>query len=1200
VADVARAVGRILSVTDQSGLGVYLLPDPLSHSFFISAILPRSRYDEDLRRDLEKLLRTKYGATHTDNRVSFVDDQIALIHFFCSASGDIDLDALKEIERDVQSRVARWEEGLESALLEREPEERAYGLVDEYGRAFPESYQVVTPGHLAVQDVEGLERLRAAGGKAQLDLQVEGADLCRLKVYQTTRPYLTDLLPTLDHFDLRVLDATLTEVTPASGDVLWIVTVRIDGLHDFDSESHARLLEALRRTLSGQVRDDELHALVLRVGLDWSEVSLLRAYLAYAHQIGTSPSRRFLTGVLAAYPEATRALAGLFRARFDPDLAGARSEAEQESLRSLEQARAQIRTAAEDRVFSLISNLIESTVRTSYFAAPIGPDPLIALKLDPSRIHQMPAPRPFAEIYVHSAAMSGIHLRGGPVARGGVRWSDRPGDFRTEILGLMKTQMVKNGLIVPVGSKGGFVLLPPASAPRDPKEVERQYARFIRGLLSVTDDRVGGQVAAPDRVVCHDGPDPYLVVAPDKGTARFSDVANRVAEQGGFWLGDAFASGGSEGYDHKREGITARGAWVCILRHFQELGLDVEREPFTVAGIGDMSGDVFGNGMLLARQAKLLAAFNHLHILLDPTPDPEVSWQERKRLFDLQSSSWSDYDPAKISEGGGVYDRSAKEIPLSSQAQEMLGTDQLTLSGEELVRAILRMPVDLLLNGGIGTYVKASDESHADVGDRANDSVRVDAPSVRARVVGEGGNLGLTPRARVEFALAGGRINTDAIDNSGGVDLSDHEVNFKILVAPASRAGILSRPERNRILSECLPEAVEAVLSNNASQSLCLSLDERRSREAPESFLGATEFLARRGGLDPKLEGLPDPEEIRERAASRAGPVYTRPELAVLVGYTKMLAKRSLLESVVPDLKVFGHLVEEYFPVALRDRFREDIPNHPLRREILATVLANRVIDPAGVTLLPGLTEGLGVDGTDALAAYQLAGRILDADRIREALHVETLPDDERLAALIRLEDSVRSAARTLIGLERQTPWSAAALESWGRGQRDLREHLARENGSIRLRVDEALTSLCAAGLPQPLAEELAWLPAVVRALPVLPLVEGVCRSLGDVVRAWVRIGEVVRVSDLLDRLDAEGRQGGWDRLAAEGLTLELLDAQRQLTAAALMRGEAGVGEFLHDRHTALERIGSTVDRIEGEPTLAPAAFLVQQLRRLC
>jgi glutamate dehydrogenase len=1202
ISDVTRAVERIVKVTEQGGLGVYLLPDPVSRSFFVSAILPRSRYDESIRRDLEKLLRTKYGATYTDHRVSFLDDEVALIHFFCSAERNLEVGVLNELERDVEERVSGWEDGLEAALLELHPEEPAFALVDEYGSAFPEVYQRATSGGDSVRDVDALERVRAGGIDIELDIQPEpGTDLCRLKVYQQTRPYLTDLLPKLDDFGLRVLDAMLTEVKPASIDSLWIVTFRVDGLSDVNQEANERLLEALRLTLAGRLDVDALHRLVLGVGLDWREINLLRAYFAYAKQLRTSPGKPFTASVLCGNPDATRTLLRLFQVRFDPGLSLNRAEAEADCLNRLKQSRTLIRTAAEDRVFALLANLITSTVRTSYYTdAEDGT--LLALKIDPSRVERMPAPRPYAEIFVHSAAMSGIHLRGGPIARGGIRWSDRPSDFRTEVLGLMKTQMVKNGLIVPVGSKGGFVVRGPVSDPRSAVPMaEEQYVRFIRALLSLTDQRVSGEVIPAKCGVRHDGDDPYLVVAPDKGTARFSDLANREAEAAGFWLGDAFASGGSEGYDHKKEGITARGAWVCVQRHFRELGIDVDRETYTAVGIGDMAGDVFGNGMLLARKAKMVAAFNHLHVFLDPAPDPEVAWAERSRLFDGPASGWGDYDTSKISEGGGVFDRSAKEVPLSPQVRQMLDTDAEIVSVEELIRLVLSMPVDLLWNGGIGTYVKAADESHADVGDTANDAVRVDARDLRARVVGEGGNLGFTQLARVEFALGGGRMNTDAVDNSGGVDMSDHEVNFKILAAQAFRGGSITREERNRILTECLGEAVDAVLSNSASQSVCISLDERRALEDPEGLLAATSFLARHAGLDPDLEGLPTPDDVRARAA-RGGPGYTRPELSVLLGFTKMLAQRLLLESDYPELPIFGDLLRAYFPQPLRERFVKDIAHHPLHREITATVLSNRVVDRAGVMLIPGLVEDLGVSPADAIAGYRIAGMILDAERLRDAVMMQPATEDQRLEVRLQIETAVRAVTRVLLGLERDPPRTQEALERWQRGRGSLKEGLPCESAEVRARVDSATEELCGQGFGLALARELAWLPALVRTLPALPLAERIGAPFDDVVGVWVQIGEATRVGDLLDRLETEGHRGGWDRLAAEALALELIEVQRELTEAAVSRGAGGTDAFLAERSEALERIASTVDRMENSegPALAPAAFLVQQLRRLC
>jgi glutamate dehydrogenase len=1036
------------------------------------------------------------------------------------------------------------------------------------------------------------------------------AEAGRLKAYQPTRPLLTDLLPVIDNFGLRVFDATLTEVRPDLRPCSWIVTFRTQGLARDgvrSPELEERVLGGLRSALNGRIEDDSLNRLVLAADLEWRDVQLLRAYLAYAKQLGHGLQKRHASDVLVAHPRATRALIALFRARFAPDLGDGRAEAERAALAHLQGHRRPIKTYHADRVFGVLSNLIQSTTRTNFFSPRARELDALAFKIDPRGLERVPAPVPFAEIFVHAPDMTGVHLRGGPLARGGIRWSDRPEDFRTEILHLMKTQMVKNGLIVPAGAKGGFVLkrrVGTAAAMR--AEADHQYERFMRCLLSLTDNFVGQGVEPPPGVIRHDGDDPYLVVAPDKGTAHLSDVANRVAAREGFWLGDAFASGGSEGYDHKKEGITARGAWLCARRHFREMGVDIDRSCYTVAGIGDMSGDVFGNGMLLARNARLIAAFNHAHVFLDPDPDPETAWNERKRLFNLGTSSWTDYDPAKISEGGGVFERSAKSIALPPRAREVLHVEEAALSGEELVRAILRMPVDLLWNGGIGTYVKASAESGAEIGDRANAGVRVDASELRARVVCEGGNLGLTQAARVEFARRGGRLNTDAIDNSGGVDLSDHEVNLKVLLdaGPPDRA--LSPGERSRWLRTCLDDACETVLGHCATQSRCISMDLLRSREDPERMLGAAQFLSRQGGLDWRLEHLPSREVLRSRTSpsgERLG--YTRPELAVLLGYSKVLVKRSIVESDLPDRPAFASVLLGYFPEALREAFGPRIHAHRLRREIIATALTNRVVDGAGVTLVPELVRHARASIPDVVVAYDTADRLLEADGLRRSIEEQPIDEAERLRAWILVEGALRDGARLRFGAEGRPGLEPEEIARWTALVGSLREALWTCMGPTeRARVEETSRELETAGFSGEVARRLAALPSLVRAFGVVSLTVQSGEPLAGVAQLHARVGEETRIAWMLDRLARAGHSEGWERVACEALYVEMLEAQRQLTERLLAAGVAAGAARLFDESCSgqLREIADMVAQIDAESSVGLGALTVlsRQIRALC
>ncbi|HXZ84627.1 MAG TPA: NAD-glutamate dehydrogenase domain-containing protein, partial [Myxococcota bacterium] len=920
--------------------------------------------------------------------------------------------------------------------------------------------------------------------------------------------------------------------------------------------------------LGGRVDSDDLNRLILGADLDWRSVDVLRAYLEYARQIGQAQRGAAARDALVRHPEAARACVRLFRARFDPALGAARETELAEAARALAAAREPIQSAADDRVFALLENLVQATLRTAFFApAAAGGPHEVAFKLASGQVRGLPAPAPWVEIFVHSCELVGVHLRGGPIARGGLRWCDRAEDVRSEVLALWRTQMVKNGLIVPAGAKGGFAL---RRAPEDPAaaraEADRLYARFVSALLRLSDDVREGCVAPPPGVVRHDGDDPYLVVAADKGTAHISDVANRKAAEHGFWLGDAFASGGSNGYDHKREAITARGAWLCARGHFAELGRDPDREEFSAVGIGDMSGDVFGNGLLLMPRAKLVAAFDHRHVFLDPDPDPQRAFEERKRLFALLRSSWADYARDALSAGGGVFERGAKRIALSPEARRALGTSAETLSGEELVRAVLRAPVDLLWNGGIGTYVKSCDESHADVGDRANDAVRVDAREVRARIVAEGGNVGFTQLARVEFALAGGRIDSDAIHNAGGVALSDHEVNFKILLAPRAADGSLSPEQRSAVLRECAEPADLAVLESCASQSRSLSLDLARAARDPQRFADAADYLVAHAELDPALERLPGRESLRARA-------WTRPELAVLLGYTKRLCKSSLAAAGLPAHPLLASLLRSYFPPALAERFAHEVETHQLRDAISATCLANYVVDRAGVTLLPEHTRALGAPLGDVLCAWYAADRLLDAEPARAALAASSASPATRFEALVGLEDAIAQAAALALGLEGQ-----ALLEP---------EH-ARRRGAALAELRERSGSDA--------------LPSLVRALPVLWIAERSRASVARALESWRELGARTRIHFLLERLGQVEVGDGWSRVGAAALALEMQRVlaglcERELAAGSTRRGMRGRAEL--DR--ALGPIEEIAAQIEASPRgFAPLLVLSQRIRRLC
>lgn len=833
---------------------------------------------------------------------------------------------------------------------------------------------------------------------------------------------LSDTVPVLENAGLRVLSQAVWQLDDAVLEDFRVEAV--NGSLPTDAAA-ADWSDALAVLLAGGAADDGLNALLLSTSLSLRQLDLLRAYAMYRAQIDQGASTDGLHAVLARNPGAAEALFELFSARFDPaggDSQETRTEKAGAAREEFLSVLAGVSSLHDDRSLRGLLNLIEATVRTNFFQG----HERISFKLRSADVDGLEEPRPLFEIGVNSPGMSGTHLRGGAVARGGIRWSDRPLDFRSEVLGLLKTQTTKNAVIVPVGSKGGFVV---RGAPADRTEqrafVEHCYREYIRGLLDITDNQKNGEITTPENVVVWDEPDPYLVVAADKGTAGFSDIANTTAAEYDFWLGDAFASGGSHGYDHKGVGITARGAWQTTSRHFRELGIDVKKDEFTAAGIGDMGGDVFGNGMLYTDRIRLKAAFNHLHIFLDPEPDAARSYAERQRLFTTPGSSWADYGKSLISEGGGVYERAAKEIPLSPQVRAMLDTDATELSGEELIRAVLRMPVDLLWNGGIGTYVKAESESHEDVRDSANDAVRVNGSELRARVVGEGGNLGFTQLGRIEYALRGGRNNTDAIDNSGGVDLSDHEVNIKIMFQAAMAAGRLELDERNRLLEEIAEDVTELVLSDNCTQSLSLSLSEREVAENPGLYRDLQAYLGE-GELDEQVEFLPDAAGLEQRAADGKG--HVRPELAVLLAYSKMDTYGRLLESALPGEEEFSGWLPSYFPAALQERFSDEIRGHPLSREITATLFTNRIVDLLGSAFVFRLCRETGGDTVEVARSTLQALEALGATEFSAAVSaLDNIVPAERQYGLFR---ELREAVAGLVTEAAAADWQLPAARA--------------------------------------------------------------------------------------------------------------------------------------------------------------------------
>ena len=1031
---IEGAIRLIMAAEESQETGVHLLVDDPCRTAFVIVSLPRENYDDDVRQQAARRLMECMGANYMDYRLAFGPRGNVVLQFYLTAADRFTHDDVEEVEREVAAVTQTWHEQVVKLL--RASDDSGPEIIARYLDSLPEEYRHQVDPAEAVEDLKAVEHVRQSGLlRAEFTARADdiASGVTRLKIYQQDKIDLTDSTPVLGNFGLRVIDQSSVTLSSVEGAAYYVDSFRVvpaDPSIDL-YEQRGRLVEGLTAVLSGRAEDDELNELLISAGLSWREVDVLRAYIAYSRQLGSPVSMRAIHETWTGHPTAAKLLLGLFRARFNPALGAARDPARERLVSRNEQAfgeyLAGVQTSAEDRILRQPLNLVQSTLRTNAFSSAKRDDTPVAFKFDCALVDGMVEPRPYREIFVFHEKVEGVHLRGGPVARGGLRWSDRPSDYRTEVLGLMDTQMVKNVLIVPVGAKGGFVLRRSYETRGEARAAaDLYYQVFIRGLLSLTDNVVEDAVVPPDDVVRFDPDDPYLVVAADKGTAHLSDTANGISAEFGFWLGDAFASGGSAGYDHKKYGITAKGGWVCARRHFREIGLDPEVDTITAVGIGDMSGDVFGNGLLLSRTIKLLGAFNHMHIFLDPDPDPAVSWAERNRLFNLPRSTWMDYEKSLISEGGGVWSRTAKSIPLSEQVQRLLRTEAEALPGDELIRRLLRVEADLLWNGGIGTYVKASSESHKDAGDSTNDAVRVDASDLRVKVVGEGGNLGFTQAARVEFARAGGRINTDAVDNSGGVDMSDHEVNLKILAQDLEASGVVDRAGRDALLLEIAEEVSDAVQANNHDHGQLLSLDVVRSQEELDDFRVLLRDLDSTRNLDRKRHQLPTDGEMLRRAKNNQG--LLRPELCRIAPFVKM----EVYETLLADASFYGPYIErwlmEYFPRKVRKGFKQYVLRHQLRKEIAATVITNRLVDAMGATHFSRTERLTGASYGDITLATLIAADLLGAWKLKTHLRdVKGVRVSVEYVMLRRVERIVARLARWLIarGIDVRKPREA-------------------------------------------------------------------------------------------------------------------------------------------------------------------------------
>ena len=1220
----------IRALRDRHHLRVFVRRDRYGRFYSCMIYLSRERYSPELRDKVTAELMTLCNGRSVERTVDFLREGLARIHCIVRIPQGMQL-AMNDnqVEERLIEITRSWSDQLGEVLRKTsdqndECEEMGPRAGDgatlalQYREAFPLSYREAYSAVEAAADLQYLIQLRADQPVLPC-LTVSDADgaACptSLRLYSLNNPIeLSAVLPALENFGLRVVRQNPTQVTPRGGEPRWIQVfdVQVNGDCCLGPVQQKRYFEqAFLQCWNGDTENDGLNRLVLLAGLNARQVVCLRTLTKYLIQTGLPFSQNYMEELLAEHARIAHLLVQLFENRFDPQLSDSRREHEGVKLsQSLAQELDSVVSLDADRVLRAFLSVVRAGLRTNFYQRTAGGNDksYVSLKLDPTKVSELPPPLPMYETFVYSPTMEGIHLRGGPVARGGLRWSDRREDFRTEVLGLVKAQMVKNAIIVPVGAKGGFVVK--GGTPSDREAWQQQgiacYKDFIRGLLDITDNREGDTIVAPDQVVRHDVDDPYLVVAADKGTATFSDIANGLADDYGFWLGDAFASGGSAGYDHKQMGITARGAWESVKRHFREQGKDIQAEPFTVVGIGDMGGDVFGNGMLLSDQIQLVAAFNHLHIFIDPSPDPAATFVERQRLFTTKGATWDDFDREAMSEGGGVWSRRAKSIELSERACEALGITERTLTPAELITAILKAPVELLWNGGIGTYVKGSNESHGQVGDRANDAIRINGKDLRCQVVGEGGNLGLTQLGRIEFALKGGRINTDAIDNSAGVHSSDREVNIKIPLNQRLRDGRLDRDTRDPLLVRMTDDVADAVLRDNYVQSLALSLLEYNAASRLDEHANHLRTLERQVMLVRAVEFLPDDEGLSERRTRGKG--LTRPELSVLLSYTKNALFDALLASDVPDDAFFDQDVLHYFPRELVESFGDDLLNHGLRRELIATVLANAVVNRVGFAFVHRYADEHGLSLHRLVKAYVMAHAVFDGD-------LYWAPVDE-LDGRVDSQVQLRLYGRVIGLMKHVTTW--LIHYKWGR--RPVAEAVARYRqaiaelesmlpevlpGSYRQEWDQAVEGMKDDGVPEKEAKMLANTMVLGCALDIVELASQAQVPLKLAAQVYFFVGDKLHILWLLSSIIDLSVQDRWQALARANLREDSYRLHRQVAAKVLeCAGETAAARFAAWEEKSRQKVAFGVNRLQSLQAEGPYDFMtlavgVRELRKL-
>ena len=1163
--DLLNITMGVLQIQERDMTRAFLRRDIFGRFITVMVYVPRERYNTLLRQKTQSILaRTLGSKEEVDFTTFFSESALARTQYIVRVKDSEQNIDVKALEDNLVEAARSWEDNLERVLISAHGESKARELVRRYAQGFPRSYKEEVLPSVALADIAQLERLDADHKLGMLFYRAQevqdDSNHVKLKLFHRDEPiHLSDVLPMLENFGLRIINESPYQIKTNDGHVFWVLDffmLHTAGKLDLE-KSRDNFQDAFAKVWDSHYEDDGFNRLILGAGMTGREVVILRMFAKYMRQIGVTFSQNYIESTFSRYPDIGKLLVKMFFIKFDPKIKFTEKKLDN-VVTKIQAALEDVSSLDDDRIISRYMDLIGAALRTNFFQpdATGNEKEYTSVKFLPENIPDMPLPLPKFEIFVYSPRVEGVHLRGGKVARGGLRWSDRREDFRTEVLGLVKAQQVKNTVIVPVGAKGGFVCkLLPEEREAFFEEGKACYRTFIRALLDITDNIVEGEVVHPDSVIRHDDDDPYLVVAADKGTATFSDIANGIAAEYKHWLGDAFASGGSVGYDHKKMGITARGGWESVKRHFREMGVDCQTTDFTCVAIGDMGGDVFGNGMLLSKHTKLVGAFNHLHIFIDPDPDAAKSWKERDRLFKMPRSSWEDYDKKLISKGGGVFSRSAKSIELTPEIKKLIGSQKKSMAPNDLIKALLMAEVDLIWNGGIGTYVKGAKETDAEVGDRANDALRINGRELRAKIVGEGGNLGFTQLGRIEFANNGGRINTDFIDNVGGVDCSDNEVNIKILLNGVVSQGKLTREQRDKILYGMTDDVAELVLYDCNRQSQSISITALRGPDQIKEMQRFIHQLERDGLLDRGLEFLPDDDELAERVASGKG--LSRPELAVLTAYGKMVLKEELLTDEITQDPFHGKELYESFPQVLRDKFSEAMDEHPLRGQIIATKLANNIVNDMGPNFVSRKVEATGATVAEVANAYVVAREVFGCERIWadiEALD-NKVPAKVQNDVLFQVRRMVRRATRWVLRHRRPEFKSIQEhIDFYMPAFTDLRENAlsymsAKESENIQKSIDKLMEQ----GLPKDLAKEVGTLSTVFSALDIADVAaEHSEHDISLVAQIYYRLGAKIDLHWFLDQVNSQPVANHWQALARAAFREELDWQQRALTQTVL------------------------------------------------